>query len=188
MHHVCYRLSLNPCSYLDFPISSGKLDVHQLFRCQELFQISEVKLRNMLGRSFSRTRGVGGLGKSKTSAVLEEFKSQQQIQHIESDQQLLKRVRLLILKCFHLKYILTGGVFFLVKDSGNGFIWSDEEMAEQWHPGSRRRGFAEKLRRVKFGHLIFELRSFPAIAQMPLGSANDFGNILGWGQLRSQFF
>ena len=23
---------------------------------------------------------------------------------------------------------------------------------------------------------------------MPLGSANDFGNILGWGQLRSQFF
>lgn len=39
-------------------------------------------------------------------------------------------------------------------DSGNGFIWSDEVLAE----------------------------SFPAIAQMPLGSANDFGNILGWGQ------
>lgn len=37
---------------------------------------------------------------------------------------------------------------------GNGFIWTDEELAE----------------------------SFPAIAQMPLGSANDFGNILGWGQ------
>lgn len=116
MHHVCYRLSLNPCSSLDFPISSGKLDVHQLFRCQELFQISEVKLRNMLGRSFSCTRGVGGLGKLKTSAVLEEFKSQQQIQHIDSQQQLLKRVRLLILKCFHLKYILTGGGFsFLLR-------------------------------------------------------------------------
>ncbi|CAJ1459563.1 unnamed protein product, partial [Effrenium voratum] len=39
-------------------------------------------------------------------------------------------------------------------DTGNGFIWTDEELAE----------------------------SFPAIAQMPLGSANDFGNILGWGQ------
>jgi len=39
-------------------------------------------------------------------------------------------------------------------DSGNGFIWTDEEME----------------------------KSFPAIAQMPLGSANDFGNILGWGQ------
>jgi len=39
-------------------------------------------------------------------------------------------------------------------DTGNGFIWTDEEMAD----------------------------SFPAIAQMPLGSANDFGNILGWGQ------
>lgn len=41
-----------------------------------------------------------------------------------------------------------------LKDSGNGFIWSDAELAE----------------------------SFPALAQMPLGSANDFGNILGWGQ------
>ncbi|CAK9092701.1 Hypothetical protein SCF082_LOCUS43616 [Durusdinium trenchii] len=41
-----------------------------------------------------------------------------------------------------------------LEDTGNGFIWTDEEMAE----------------------------SFPAIAQMPLGSANDFGNILGWGQ------
>jgi len=39
-------------------------------------------------------------------------------------------------------------------DKGNGFIWTDEEMAE----------------------------SFPAIAQMPLGSANDFANIIGWGQ------
>lgn len=39
-------------------------------------------------------------------------------------------------------------------DSGNGFIWTDEEMKT----------------------------SFPALAQMPLGSANDFGNILGWGQ------
>jgi len=38
-------------------------------------------------------------------------------------------------------------------DKGNGFIWTDEEMAE----------------------------SFPALAQMPLGSANDFGNALGWG-------
>jgi len=41
-----------------------------------------------------------------------------------------------------------------LKDTGNGFIWSDEEMAS----------------------------SFPAIAQMPLGSANDFANIIGWGQ------
>lgn len=41
-----------------------------------------------------------------------------------------------------------------LEDKGNGFIWSDAELAE----------------------------SFPAIAQMPLGSANDFGNILGWGQ------
>jgi len=39
-------------------------------------------------------------------------------------------------------------------DTGNGFIWTDEEMSE----------------------------SFPALAQMPLGSANDFANILGWGQ------
>eukprot|EP00927_Polykrikos_kofoidii_P082391 TRINITY_DN8186_c0_g1_i3.p1 TRINITY_DN8186_c0_g1~~TRINITY_DN8186_c0_g1_i3.p1 ORF type:complete len:705 (-),score=133.32 TRINITY_DN8186_c0_g1_i3:60-2174(-) len=38
-------------------------------------------------------------------------------------------------------------------DSGNGFIWTDEELASY----------------------------FPAIAQMPLGSANDFGHILGWG-------
>jgi len=41
-----------------------------------------------------------------------------------------------------------------LQDTGNGFIWTDEEMAA----------------------------SFPAIAQMPLGSANDFANILGWGQ------
>mmetsp|Transcript_110781 Transcript_110781/g.320125 ORF Transcript_110781/g.320125 Transcript_110781/m.320125 type:complete len:650 (+) Transcript_110781:52-2001(+) len=40
------------------------------------------------------------------------------------------------------------------QDSGNGFIWTDEEMSE----------------------------SFPALIQMPLGSANDFANILGWGQ------
>jgi len=39
-------------------------------------------------------------------------------------------------------------------DTGNGFIWTDQEMKE----------------------------SFPALVQMPLGSANDFGNILGWGQ------
>lgn len=38
-------------------------------------------------------------------------------------------------------------------DAGNGFIWTDEEMAE----------------------------SFPALVQMPLGSANDFGRTLGWG-------
>mmetsp|Transcript_40241 Transcript_40241/g.88035 ORF Transcript_40241/g.88035 Transcript_40241/m.88035 type:complete len:624 (+) Transcript_40241:107-1978(+) len=41
-----------------------------------------------------------------------------------------------------------------LKDTGNGFIWTDEELAE----------------------------SFPALAQMPLGSANDCANILGWGQ------
>lgn len=41
-----------------------------------------------------------------------------------------------------------------LKDSGNGFIWSDVEMENY----------------------------FPALAQMPLGSANDFGHILGWGQ------
>eukprot|EP00929_Paragymnodinium_shiwhaense_P048350 TRINITY_DN24457_c0_g1_i1.p1 TRINITY_DN24457_c0_g1~~TRINITY_DN24457_c0_g1_i1.p1 ORF type:complete len:755 (-),score=169.90 TRINITY_DN24457_c0_g1_i1:137-2401(-) len=41
-----------------------------------------------------------------------------------------------------------------LRDSGNGFIWTDSELEE----------------------------SFPAIAQMPLGSANDFGHILGWGQ------
>lgn len=40
-----------------------------------------------------------------------------------------------------------------LRDSGNGFIWTDEEM---------------------------ELH-LPAIAQLPLGTANDFGNILGWG-------
>jgi len=39
-------------------------------------------------------------------------------------------------------------------DTGNGFVWTDEELAE----------------------------SFPALAQMPLGSANDFANILGWDQ------
>jgi len=39
-------------------------------------------------------------------------------------------------------------------DSGNGFIWTDSELAD----------------------------CFPALAQMPLGSANDFGNTLGWGQ------
>jgi len=41
-----------------------------------------------------------------------------------------------------------------LKDSGNGFIWDAAE---------------------------FEAY-FPALAQLPLGSANDFGNILGWGQ------
>lgn len=41
-----------------------------------------------------------------------------------------------------------------LSDTGNGFIWTDEELE----------------------------MSFPALAQMPLGSANDFGNILGWGQ------
>mmetsp|Transcript_8153 Transcript_8153/g.20271 ORF Transcript_8153/g.20271 Transcript_8153/m.20271 type:complete len:521 (-) Transcript_8153:26-1588(-) len=39
-------------------------------------------------------------------------------------------------------------------DAGNGFIWTDAEMEE----------------------------CFPAIAQLPLGSANDFGNTLGWGR------
>jgi len=39
-------------------------------------------------------------------------------------------------------------------DSGNGFIWTDDEMRDY----------------------------FPALAQMPLGSANDLGNILGWGR------
>lgn len=42
-----------------------------------------------------------------------------------------------------------------LSDTGNGFIWTDEELAA----------------------------SFPALAQMPLGSANDCGNILGWGQV-----
>jgi len=41
-----------------------------------------------------------------------------------------------------------------LQDAGNGFIWTDTELEE----------------------------SFPALAQMPLGSANDFGNVLGWGQ------
>lgn len=39
-------------------------------------------------------------------------------------------------------------------DRGNGFIWSDDELRDY----------------------------FPALAQMPLGSANDFGHTLGWGQ------
>lgn len=39
-------------------------------------------------------------------------------------------------------------------DTGNGFIWTDDEFRD----------------------------FFPALAQLPLGSANDFGNILGWGQ------
>jgi len=39
-------------------------------------------------------------------------------------------------------------------DSGNGFIWTDQEMQE----------------------------FFPALVQLPLGTANDFGNILGWGR------
>eukprot|EP00747_Dinoflagellata_sp_TGD_P167147 gnl/TRDRNA2_/TRDRNA2_191080_c0_seq1.p1 gnl/TRDRNA2_/TRDRNA2_191080_c0~~gnl/TRDRNA2_/TRDRNA2_191080_c0_seq1.p1 ORF type:complete len:690 (-),score=133.61 gnl/TRDRNA2_/TRDRNA2_191080_c0_seq1:68-2029(-) len=39
-------------------------------------------------------------------------------------------------------------------DTGNGFIWTDQELEDY----------------------------FPALAQLPLGSANDFGNILGWGQ------
>lgn len=41
-----------------------------------------------------------------------------------------------------------------LQDKGNGFIWTDDELAE----------------------------SFPALAQMPLGSANDFGHTLGWGK------
>jgi len=41
-----------------------------------------------------------------------------------------------------------------LQDTGNGFIWTEEEFSE----------------------------CFPALAQLPLGSANDFGNILGWGQ------
>lgn len=41
-----------------------------------------------------------------------------------------------------------------LKDTGNGFIWTNEELESY----------------------------FPALAQLPLGSANDFGNILGWGQ------
>lgn len=41
-----------------------------------------------------------------------------------------------------------------LQDTGNGFIWTDQEMAD----------------------------FFPALAQMPLGSANDFGRTLGWGR------
>jgi len=41
-----------------------------------------------------------------------------------------------------------------LRDTGNGFIWTDEELAD----------------------------CFPALAQLPLGSANDFGNTLGWGK------
>jgi len=40
------------------------------------------------------------------------------------------------------------------EDQGNGLIWTDKEMKDY----------------------------FPALAQMPLGSANDFGRTLGWGQ------
>jgi hypothetical protein len=39
-------------------------------------------------------------------------------------------------------------------DTGNGFIWTDQEMRD----------------------------CFPALVQLPLGTANDFGNILGWGR------
>jgi len=41
-----------------------------------------------------------------------------------------------------------------LRDSGNGFIWTDEDIEN----------------------------FFPALAQMPLGTANDFGHVLGWGQ------
>jgi hypothetical protein len=41
-----------------------------------------------------------------------------------------------------------------LKDTGNGFIWDNQELEE----------------------------FFPAMAQMPLGSANDFAHVLGWGQ------
>eukprot|EP00401_Gymnodinium_catenatum_P062164 CAMPEP_0117458790 /NCGR_PEP_ID=MMETSP0784-20121206/1124_1 /TAXON_ID=39447 /ORGANISM="" /LENGTH=661 /DNA_ID=CAMNT_0005252343 /DNA_START=37 /DNA_END=2022 /DNA_ORIENTATION=+ len=41
-----------------------------------------------------------------------------------------------------------------IEDMGSGFIWTDDEVADY----------------------------FPALAQMPLGSANDFGHTLGWGQ------
>ena len=88
------------------------------------------------------------------------------------------------------------------QDMGNGFIWTDEEMAEPQHSDGRF-CFAKLLARTfqtplhpwplelfvleslwwMSGSLLSLLRFFPAIAQMPLGSANDFGNILGWGQL-----
>ena len=41
-----------------------------------------------------------------------------------------------------------------LQDAGSGFIWTDEELQNY----------------------------FPALAQMPLGSANDFAHTLGWGQ------
>merc|ERR1712232_101346 len=42
-----------------------------------------------------------------------------------------------------------------LQDTGNGFTWTDTELRD----------------------------FFPALAQMPLGSANDFGHILGWGRM-----
>mmetsp|Transcript_89083 Transcript_89083/g.229892 ORF Transcript_89083/g.229892 Transcript_89083/m.229892 type:complete len:595 (+) Transcript_89083:125-1909(+) len=41
-----------------------------------------------------------------------------------------------------------------LRDTGNGFTWTDAELRDY----------------------------FPALAQMPLGSANDFAHTLGWGQ------
>ena len=107
--------------------------------------------------------------------------------------------------------------FSCFQDTGNGFIWTDEEFKAQGHldsfpcwgsvpfgqfcpwaavPSQRRWAYEQstKLYRAVFTVLLrtslvldlsTQLRSFPAIAQMPLGSANDFGNILGWGQLGS---
>jgi len=40
-------------------------------------------------------------------------------------------------------------------DTGTGFVWTDQELQE----------------------------CFPALVQLPLGTANDFGNILGWGSV-----